>query len=114
MAESREWDTYVPVSPIDRDFSRSRSGSRSRSRSLSPRYGRGMERNREKQKMGSAEREKEHEGVVDELAKNGKEHVRIPLFGGSVREEDVRVFFEGFKIDRVRLFRWVSFFMVTD
>jgi RNA recognition motif. (a.k.a. RRM, RBD, or RNP domain) len=101
----REWDTYVP-SPMDRNFSRSRSRSRSRSwsrsrsRSLSPRYGRGRER--ERQKMGLAEREKEHEGVVDELAKNGKEHLSMSLMGGSVREEDVRAFFEGFKVDKVR------------
>jgi histone-lysine N-methyltransferase SETD1 len=52
--------------------------------------------------MGSAEREKEHDAVVDELAKNGKEHVKVPLMGGSVKEEDVRVFFEEFKVDKVR------------
>ena len=69
---------------------------------MSPRYGRRRDRNRERQKMGSAEREKEHDAVVDELAKNGKEHVKLPLMGGSVREEDVRVFFEGFKVDKVR------------
>jgi hypothetical protein len=108
----REWDTYVPGSPMDRDFSRSRSRSRSwsrsgsrsrsRSRSLSPRYGRGRDRN---MKMGPADREKEHEGVVDELAKNGKEHLRMSLMSGSVREEDVRAFFEGFKVDKVRFLR---------
>lgn len=69
---------------------------------MSPRYGRRTERNRERQRMGSAEREKEHDAVVDELAKNGKEHVKVPLMGGSVKEEDVRVFFEEFKVDKVR------------
>ena len=120
----REWDSYVPMSPMDDDFSRSRSRtrsrtrspsrsrSRSRSRSLSPRYYRGRDWRRDTQKMGSAEREKEHEGVVNELAKNGKEHVKIPLMGGSVREEDVRVFFEGFKVDKVRLFIHASSFIL--
>lgn len=64
--------------------------------------------------MGSAEREKEHDAVVDELAKNGKEHVRLPLMGGSVREEDVRLFFEGFKVDKVCLHCRHLFFMIAD
>ncbi|KZT08175.1 uncharacterized protein LAESUDRAFT_697684 [Laetiporus sulphureus 93-53] len=49
--------------------------------------------------------EKSHEEVVEELARNGFEHVTIDghgsQLGGAVREEDVRHFFEGFKIDKV-------------
>ncbi|KAG6840859.1 hypothetical protein C0991_003662 [Blastosporella zonata] len=45
-------------------------------------------------------REKEHAEVVEALAKNGMQHVKMPLVG-SVREEDVRVFFEGFKVDLI-------------
>ncbi|KAG1765641.1 hypothetical protein EDD22DRAFT_978683 [Suillus occidentalis] len=42
--------------------------------------------------------------VIDALAKNGFEHVRIDLTGGamvSIREEDVRAFFKDFKVDCV-------------
>jgi hypothetical protein len=48
--------------------------------------------------------EKEHEGVVAELARNGKDHVKLDggaQLGGAVREEDVVSFFEGFKVDKV-------------
>lgn len=50
-------------------------------------------------------RQKEHEAVVEELARNGFEHVSIDGHGaqlsGAVREEDVRQFFDGFKVDKV-------------
>ncbi|KAG1888342.1 hypothetical protein F4604DRAFT_2032796 [Suillus subluteus] len=42
--------------------------------------------------------------VIDALAKNGFEHVRIDLTGGamiSIREDDVRAFFKDFKVDCV-------------
>ncbi|OBZ76711.1 Histone-lysine N-methyltransferase, H3 lysine-4 specific [Grifola frondosa] len=48
---------------------------------------------------------KEHEAVVEELAKNGFEHVTIEGHGaqlsGAIREEDVRQFFVGFKLDKI-------------
>ncbi|KAI0943146.1 hypothetical protein AcV7_002374 [Taiwanofungus camphoratus] len=50
-------------------------------------------------------RQKEHEAVLEELARNGFEHVTIDghgaQLGGAVREEDVRQFFDGFKVDKV-------------
>ena len=43
--------------------------------------------------------------VLEELAKNGYEHVTLDGHGGQlgsvVREEDVRLFFQGFKVDKV-------------
>lgn len=57
-------------------------------------------------KAGKRESEKDHEDVIAELAKNGMDHVTIDggvqLRGGSVREEDVRAFFDGFAVDKVR------------
>lgn len=48
---------------------------------------------------------KEHEQVMEELAQNGFDHVTIDghgsQLGGAFREEDVRQFFDGFKIDKV-------------
>ena len=51
------------------------------------------------------EREKERQELLRELSTNGYEHVQI--LGGvrliqSVRDEDVRAFFEGFDVDKVR------------
>ncbi|KAH9947798.1 hypothetical protein B0H21DRAFT_691297 [Amylocystis lapponica] len=50
-------------------------------------------------------KQKEHEAIVEELARNGFEHVTIDghgaQLGGAVREEDVQQFFDGFKVDRV-------------
>ncbi|CAL1709865.1 unnamed protein product [Somion occarium] len=51
-------------------------------------------------------RQREHEGVLEELSKNGFDHVTIDdgsggLLGGAVREEDVREYFDGFKVDKV-------------
>lgn len=54
----------------------------------------------------SGAKQKEHESVVEELARNGMDHVKIDghgaQLGGAVRGEDVRQFFEGFKVDKVR------------
>lgn len=50
------------------------------------------------------QREATNATVIDALAKNGFEHVRIDLTGGamtSIREEDVRAFFKDFKVDCV-------------
>jgi histone-lysine N-methyltransferase SETD1 len=54
-----------------------------------------------------ADREKDHQEVVRELVENGHDHVMIP--GGvqwmaTVKDEDVKVFFEGFDVDKVRVF----------
>jgi len=50
--------------------------------------------------------QRQRELVVEELSKNGFDHVRIDghggQLGGAVREEDMRQFFEGFKVDKVR------------
>ncbi|KAI0074924.1 SET-domain-containing protein [Panus rudis PR-1116 ss-1] len=53
-------------------------------------------------------KQREHDGVLELLAKNGFDHVTIDdgtgnglIGGGAVREEDVRVFFDGFKVDKV-------------
>ncbi|KAL6309422.1 hypothetical protein BKA93DRAFT_723765 [Sparassis latifolia] len=48
-------------------------------------------------------RQKEHEAVVEQLAKNGFEHVTIDGHGAqlAVRTDDVRQFFDGFKVDKV-------------
>ena len=49
--------------------------------------------------------QKDHDAVLEELAKNGYEHVTLDGYGGQlgsvVREEDVRVFFQGFEVDKV-------------
>ena len=52
-----------------------------------------------------ADREEEHQEVVRELTENGHDHVMIP--GGvqwmaTVKDEDVKVIFEGFDVDKVR------------
>lgn len=58
-------------------------------------------------------KQREREGVLEELAKNGFDHVRIEgyggLLGGLVGDEDVRQFFDGFKVDKVRFFGPLSF-----
>lgn len=48
-------------------------------------------------------KQKEHEAVNEALSKNGFDHAKIDrtAVGGSVTEEDVKMFFEGFKIDKV-------------
>ncbi|KAK7683867.1 hypothetical protein QCA50_013245 [Cerrena zonata] len=59
-------------------------------------------------------RQREHEVVLEQLARSGYDHVTVDdgtggLLGGSVREEDVKEFFFGFKVDRVRKFYFVLF-----
>lgn len=61
-------------------------------------------------------KQREHEVVLEQLAKSGYDHVTVDdgtggLLGGSVREEDVREFFSGFKVDKVQGFLTVRFFM---
>lgn len=82
--------------------SRSHSHSRSRSRSRSP--------SPISRKPGQSSRSlgrQSHREVVDaELERNGNEYVTIEESGGGqlgshVKEEDVRCFFEGFKVDKV-------------
>ena len=58
-----------------------------------------------------ADREKDHEEVIRELVENGHDHVMIP--GGvqwmaTVRDEDVTVFFDGFDLDKVSDFFYMS------
>ena len=44
-------------------------------------------------------KQKEHEDILHALAKNGMDHVRIEL-GGNVSEDEVREYFDGFKVDK--------------
>ena len=58
-----------------------------------------------------ADREKDHQEVIRELAESGHDHVMIP--GGvqwiaTVKDEDVRTFFDGFDLAKVSVF--ISFF----
>ena len=48
-------------------------------------------------------RQREHEAVIEALSNNGYDHAKIDgtAVGGSVTEEDVKIFFDGFKIDKV-------------
>ena len=50
---------------------------------------------------GKSGKQREHEAVLTELSKNGFDHVTIDVEGGAVREDDVRQFFDGFKVDKV-------------
>lgn len=84
-----------------RSHSRSYSRSRSRSRSPSP----------ISRKPGQSSRylgrQSQREALDSELERNGNEYVTIEESGGGqlgthVKEEDVRRFFEGFKVDKVR------------
>ena len=90
-------------SPRRYSRSRSRSYSRSRSRSRSP--------SPVSRKPGQLSRyfgrQSQREVVDTELERNGNEYVTIEESGGGqlgshVKEEDVRRFFEGFKVDKVR------------
>jgi hypothetical protein len=48
------------------------------------------------------EREARREKVLEDLARNGMDHVRVEgVGGGGVGEEEVKKFFEGFRIDQV-------------
>lgn len=54
---------------------------------------------------GRSGKQREHAAVLEELSKNGYDHVTIDVqLGGAVREDDVRQFFEGFKVDKVSNF----------
>jgi hypothetical protein len=83
---------YVPGSPLHSTHSRSRSPS-----PISRRL---------PHQQSQIAKQKEHENVVAELAQNAMDHVKIDgggaNLGGAVREEDVRKFFDGFKVDKVR------------
>jgi len=90
-------------SPRRYSRSRSRSHSRSRSRSRSP--------SPISRKPGQSSRylgrQSQREVVDAELERNGNEYVTIEESGGGqlgthVKEEDVRRFFDGFKVDKVR------------
>jgi hypothetical protein len=52
-----------------------------------------------------SEKQKEHEDVVAELIKNGMDHVGLET-GAAVTEEDMQKFFEGFKVQKVRVDRF--------
>jgi hypothetical protein len=88
-------DHYSP--PHSRSWSRSRS--RSRSRSPSPALRRPGQSSRNAQA-------RQREAVLEALARNHYEHVKIDgnggLLGGAVTEEDVRAFVGEFKVDQVR------------
>ena len=98
--------SYYPSSRYSRrrySQSRSRSYSRSRSRSRSP--------SPISRKPGQSSRylgrQSQREVVDAELERNGNEYVMVDESGGGqlgshVKEEDVRHFFEGFKVDKVR------------
>ena len=98
--------TYYPSSHYSRrrySQSRSHSYSRSRSRSRSP--------SPISRKPGQSSRylgrQSQRELVDSELERNGNEYVTIEesgsgQLGSHVKEEDVRHFFEGFKVDKVR------------
>ncbi|KAF8653398.1 hypothetical protein AX16_003970 [Volvariella volvacea WC 439] len=46
-------------------------------------------------------RDMDRDEVVDELVKNGNDHVKIGQLRGGVREEDVKTFFSEFPVDKV-------------
>ncbi|KZT22302.1 hypothetical protein NEOLEDRAFT_1181040 [Neolentinus lepideus HHB14362 ss-1] len=54
---------------------------------------------------GRSARQRDREVVLEQLAKNGFDHVKLDGHGaqlsGAVREEDIQQFFEGFKVDKV-------------
>ncbi|KAH8083344.1 hypothetical protein BXZ70DRAFT_958502 [Cristinia sonorae] len=51
---------------------------------------------------GKRGKQREHEAVLKELSQNGFDHVTIDVqLGGAVRADDVRQFFDGFKVDRI-------------
>ncbi|KDQ56890.1 hypothetical protein JAAARDRAFT_304481 [Jaapia argillacea MUCL 33604] len=55
--------------------------------------------------LSKTTKQREREGVLEELARNGMDHVKLEghgaQLGGAVTEEDVVRFFDGFKIDKV-------------
>lgn len=51
--------------------------------------------------------QKIQDSVLEELARNGYDHVKIEggaQLGTAVREEDVKDLFNGFQVDKVRLY----------
>jgi hypothetical protein len=96
-------DHYSP--PHSRSWSRSRSRSRSPSRSPSPALRRPGQSSRNAQA-------RQREAVLEALARNHYEHVKIDgnggLLGGAVTEEDIRAFVGEFKVDQVRLLIFAS------
>ncbi|THH28985.1 hypothetical protein EUX98_g5209 [Antrodiella citrinella] len=51
---------------------------------------------------GKGGKQKEHDAVLEELSKNGHDHVTLDgQLGGAVRQDDVRQFFDGFNVDKV-------------
>lgn len=98
--------TPIEASRGRRDDRRSRSrhhyrsdseSSRSRSRSRSPPLS--------KHTAAPAKHEQDHTDVVQQLVANGKDYVQIQLEGNiplaGVKEEDVKSFFDGFKVEKV-------------
>jgi hypothetical protein len=120
-SDSRSWSRGRSYSR-SRSWSRGRSYSRSRSRSRSWDRARDRSRSRSRDRDRERERERDRSGsrgfgkrrgswkaareiVLEELARNGMDHVKIDSRSqhvSGVREEDVREFFEGFQVDKVR------------
>lgn len=120
---SRQGSNYTPSStstPVHREWDRGRNGSRDKGRTYASPihqydYGSPMDLSRSPTpspvrggKRGAAatkeDAEKERIAVVNELAKNGKDHIKIS--GGAqltsaINEADVREFVGGFKVDQV-------------
>lgn len=87
-------------------YSPSRRSSRSRSRTRSP----SPVSRKPGQSSRFSSRQSQRELVLAEFKKNGHDYVSIEeyggggqLGGGNVKEEDVRKFFGGFKVDKVRV-----------
>ena len=99
----RAWDRERDDHWSPRTRTRSHSRSRTRTRSPSP----VLRRAAGDARRSEAEQQKRREGVLEELARNGFDYVRVDghggqLLGGAVREEEVRALFEGFRVDKVR------------
>lgn len=105
----------TPVHTRERPSYHSRSYARSRSpRSRSP-----SPISRRPGARYQPQREAPSSSVMEELAKNGFDHVRLHLGSGamgSVREDDVRAFFQDFKVDTVLRDRasWYVTFKTPD
>jgi len=74
--------------------------------SRSPSPGPGMRKTVPRAHKSAADREKERLEVTRELARNGHDHLRVQgsvQLVATVTDEDVREFFQGFEVDKVRL-----------
>jgi len=95
----------VAIDHYSPPHSRSQSRSRSRSRSRSPAVRRPGQSSRNLQA-------RQREAVLEVLARNQHEHVKIDgnggHLGGAVSEEDVRAFVREFQVDEVRFLNFVS------